>query len=241
MKIVAIGGGEIGRPGTEIETREIDKEVIKLSGKKHPRVLLLPTASGDSELYYPTFERYYGKILGCETDVLYLVKQKPTLAEIKKKILAADIIYVGGGNTMKMLKVWRKLGVDKILEKAAEQGKILSGLSAGAICWFKYGNSDSIPGKLIKLRGLNFVDLMLCPHYDAEEGRRPSLKKVIMKSGGFALALDNCFALEIVGDEYRIITSSSKAKAYRVYKRNGKVIEEQLKITPEFRPLGELK
>lgn len=111
MKIIAIGGGEIGRPGYPIETEEIDREIIRLSGKKHPKVLFIPTASGDSPLYYETFKKYYGEKLGCKTDVLYLLKTKPSLEEIREKILNSDIVYVGGGNTLRMLKRWRKLGV----------------------------------------------------------------------------------------------------------------------------------
>ena len=241
MKIIAIGGGEIGKPGTKIETRKIDEESIRLTGKKHPKLLFIPTASSDSESYYQTVQNYFGKILGCKTDVLYLT-QKPTNQEIREKILNTDIIYVGGGNTLKMLKIWRRLGVDKVLEEAAEKDVVLSGVSAGAICWFKYGNSDS-KGKsnLIKVRGLEFIDLMACPHYDVEKSRRPSLRKMIKYNGGLALALENCSALEVIGDIYRVLTSSKDARIYRVYRLYGKVVEEELPIDGKFRPLELLK
>ncbi len=75
MKIIAIGGGEIGRPGYPVETTKIDKEIIALSGKKIPRVLFIPTASGDSNGYTEVFNKYFGKRLGCKTDVLYLKKK----------------------------------------------------------------------------------------------------------------------------------------------------------------------
>ncbi|MDP3027731.1 MAG: Type 1 glutamine amidotransferase-like domain-containing protein [Nanoarchaeota archaeon] len=247
MKIVAIGGGEIGRPGYKIETREIDKEIIKLTGKEHPRALLLPTASGDSPLYWETFNKYYGKDLGCKTDVLYLIKEKPSKEQIEDKIISSDIIYVGGGNTLRMLKAWRRFGVDKILERAAQEGKILSGVSAGAICWFRYGNSDSMrfgPSKnkrLIKLKGLNFIDLMLCPHYDVEKDRRASLKKMVKKYKMPAIALDNCTALEIIEDKYRIIKSEREANAYMIYIKNSKVIEEKILSKKEFSSLENLK
>jgi dipeptidase E len=246
MKIVAIGGGEIGRPGYQIETEEIDREIINLTGKEHPKALLLPTASGDSPLYWETFQKYYGQKLGCKTDVLYLAKGNSSPREIREKILGSDIVYVGGGNTLKMLKIWRKLGVDKILEEAGKKGVILSGLSAGAICWFKYGNSDSRkfgPKKsteLIKVRGTGFLPSMACPHYDAEKSRRPSLRRMIRENGGFSIALENCSALEVVDDQYRIITSSKNAHAYRLYRHNGKVVEEELPKDQKFRPLEEL-
>src|SRR3989344_5093693 len=135
MKIVAVGGGEIGRPGTSIETEKIDKETIKLSGKKHPKLLFIPTASSDSEGYVEVVKKYFGKRLGCKVDVLRLLKSKPNRREIRKKILGTDIVYVGGGITLKMMAVWRKLGVDSILEVAVRKGIVLSGVSAGAVCW----------------------------------------------------------------------------------------------------------
>lgn len=246
MKIIAIGGGEIGRPGCPIETEEIDREIICLTGKKHPKLLFLPTASGDSEGYYEVVKNYFGKRLGCKTDVLYLFKQEYSYEEIRKRILLSDIIYVGGGNTLRMLRRWRKLGVDKILEEAGKKEVILSGLSAGAICWFKYGNSDSRKFglkkslELIKIRGLGFLPFIGCPHYDIEKSRRPSLKRMIREKGGISIALENCSALEVVDNQYRIITSSKNTRAYRLYRRNGKVVEEELPNDKKFRPLKEL-
>lgn len=247
MKIVAIGGGEIGRFKTKIETRKIDEEIIRLTGKKHPRALLLPTASGDSELYYPTFKKYYGDKLSCKTDVLYLIKERMKKKEIERKILSSDIIYVGGGNTLRMLKIWRRFGVDKILKKANKKNIILSGVSAGAICWMKYGNSDSMKfgpsksKKLIKLKGLNLVDLMVCPHYNNKKSRKLSFKKMVKKSGISAIALENCSALEIINDKYRIITSSKTAKAYILSWKNKKIMEETLELNKKLKPITELK
>jgi len=103
-KLIAIGGGEIGRPGYPVETTKIDKEIIKLTNKLNPKLLFIPTASSDSELYFDTIKKHFGKRLNCKVDVLYLLKEKPTLKQIKAKILTSDIIYVGGGNTTLMLK-----------------------------------------------------------------------------------------------------------------------------------------
>jgi dipeptidase E len=140
-KIVAIGGGEIGRPGYEVETQAIDEEIIKLTGKKNPLVLFIPTASSDSREYVSVFQEHFGKRLSCRTDVLYLTN-KISKDKIEKKVLSTDVIYVGGGNTLRMMTIWRKLGVDAILKKAWEKGIVVTGISAGAICWFDYGHSD---------------------------------------------------------------------------------------------------
>lgn len=235
MKIVAVGGGEIGRPGTSIETEKIDKEIIKLSGKKNPKLLFIPTASSDSKGYVEVIERYFGKRLGCRVDVLYLIKEKPSKKEIKKKIMSAHIIYVGGGNTLKMMKVWRKLGVDKMFRQAAEKGIVLSGVSAGAICWFRQGNSDSRrmvnpKAPFIKVNCLGLLPALCCPHYNGEKDRKPSLKSMMKNTSGIAFALDNCAAFEVVGSKFRILTSKPQARAYRVYWSKGKFHHEY--ITP---------
>lgn len=94
-KLVAIGGGEL----KDLDTLLIDREIVKLTGKKHPRALFIPTASGDADGYWQTFQKVYGEMLGCKPEVLYLVRETPSRKEIKEKILGADLIYVGGGNT----------------------------------------------------------------------------------------------------------------------------------------------
>ena len=104
-KLVAIGGGEM----TERETLAIDKEIVCLAGKDRPKALFIPTASGDSPRYWQSFQEVYGEELGCETDVLYLLGVSLTKERLKRRILSADLVYVGGGNTLKMMRRWRKL------------------------------------------------------------------------------------------------------------------------------------
>ena len=186
-KIVAIGGGEIGSPGCPVETTRIDKEIIRLTGKKNPKVLFIPTASSDSEGYYNTVQKHFGKRLGCKIDVLWLIKEKSSRKEIEQKVLSSDIIYVGGGNTLKMIRIWKSCGLDKILRKAWDKGIILSGLSAGSICWFRNGTSDSRrfnnpDADLIKVSGLGFIPATHSPHYDVEKDRRAGLKKIMQKT-----------------------------------------------------------
>jgi dipeptidase E len=240
-KIIAIGGGEINTA----ETIKIDKEIIKLTDKKNPSLLFIPTASGDSEGYYQGVKNYFGKKLGCKTSVLYLTKALLSKEKIKKQIMSADIIYVGGGNTFKMMKIWKKLDVDKMLKQAHEKGIILSGLSAGAICWFKQGNSDSRKmlnpkAPLIKVGGLNIFPALLCPHYNVEKDRKPELKKMMRKTSGVAIAIDNCCAIEIIDDTYRIISSKDSANAYKVFWLKNKYHEIMISKQKGFLPYLEL-
>lgn len=245
MKIVAVGGGEIGRPGTPIETEKIDRETIKLSGKKHPKLLFVPTASSDSLGYVEIVKKYFGERLGCEVDVLLLLKGKPRRQEIRNKILSSDIVYVGGGNTLKMMKLWRSLGVDEILREAANKDVVLSGVSAGAVCWFKYANSDSRrftnpKAPMIRVKGIGLIPALCCPHYNGERQRKPDLKKMMRRTSGVAIALDNCVAMEIIGETYRIISSKPHVGAYRVYWNKGKFYHEDISQTENFCPINDL-
>lgn len=244
-KLIAIGGGEIGRPGYPVETTKIDKEIINLTNKQNPKLLFIPTASSDAEPYFDTIKKHFGKRLNCKVDVLYLLKEKPTLKQIKTKILTSDIIYVGGGNTALMLKTWKKTGVDKILLKAYSKGIVISGLSAGSICWFRYGISDSRKfnnpkAGLCRISGLNIIDALHCPHYNVEQDRKPQLKAMMKKEKGVALALDNCCALEVIDKTYRIISSKATANAYKVYWKDNKFFEEVIQKTKNFQPINKL-
>lgn len=245
MKIVAIGGGEIGRPGYPVETTKIDKEIINLTGKKSPRILFIPTASSDSESYFEVVKKHFGKRLGCKTDVLYLIKEKLTKNQIREKIFNSDIVYVGGGNTAKLMKIWRKTGIDKILGEAVKRDIILSGVSAGAICWCKSGLSDSrlfnnTNAGFIKVSALGLIKVLFCPHYDFEPKRQPALKDIMQKTSGVALALENCCALEVINNDYRIISSKKNVNAYKIYWKKNKFYKETIKQEKIFRPLSEI-
>ncbi len=238
-KIIAIGGeniekGDYQKYGPEIEIAGIDKEIIRLTGKKNPRILFIPTASSNSERYIKVFEEWFQK-LNCKTDSLIL-DNKSRKKDFEEKIMSADAIYVGGGNTLKMMTIWRKLGVDKTLIKAFEKGIVLSGLSAGGICWFSYGHSDSrmftskkgIPWPFIKVKGLGLFPFVFCPHYHFEK-REKDFARLIMRDGGIGLGVDNRAAIEIVDDKFRILKINSRGKAYLVKKIKGKIVEKELK------------
>jgi dipeptidase E len=236
-KIVAIGGGEL----KDLETLEIDKEIIRLTSKQHPRALFLPTANDDADWYCQIFQDVYGDKLGCAVDFLYLRKEKLTKEQIEEKMFSADLIYVGGGSTLKMMKLWRRLRVDDLLLKAYNQGIVLSGLSAGAICWFKYGHSDSFkmvdPSKnFIRVKGLGWINATHCPHFHAEK-REKDFEKMISLYGGIGIALDNNTALELIDDQYMILTSKKEGYAYKLYKKNGRVVTEPIEQKKDFAPI----
>ena len=228
--IAAIGGGEL----KDLETLSIDRAIVKLVKKKHPKVLFIPTASGDARGYWETFQIVYGEKLGCETEVLFLLnpKERPTATERKRKILSADIVYVGGGNTLRMLNLWRKLSVDVVLQQAYEKGVILSGLSAGAICWFRYGESNPHwfmrDGKRIgiplRVRGLDLLPFTCSPHHIREKAERMrKLPLMMQRTPGIALALDDNAAVVFRDNQYEVITSVSGAKVQKVF-REGKIV-----------------
>ncbi|HJN16743.1 MAG TPA: Type 1 glutamine amidotransferase-like domain-containing protein [Armatimonadota bacterium] len=219
-KIVAIGGGGIGQEGREIETLAIDREIIRLSGRKRPQLLFIPTASSDAEGYVEAVEAHFGARLGCSVETLRLLGDPPSHGGIAAMIRRADIVYVGGGNTLKMMNRWRRLGVHQLLRKAHASGTVLSGLSAGAICWFRYGCSDSRKfanpeAALIRVTGLRLHDLLMCPHYDSEGDRKAGFRALMKRTPGVGLALDDCAALVIEDDQWRVMSCRDGVKGYR--------------------------
>jgi dipeptidase E len=244
--IVAIGGGEIRTRGTAA----IDREIIRLSNRKNPKLLFIPTASSDSERYWRHVQEYFGKFLKCKTDVLFLIKEQPSKEQMRTKILSADIIYVGGGNTLLMMRVWRRLGVDKLLISAYENGTVLSGISAGSICWFDSGHSDSMSfyspqkWKYINVKGLELIDGIHCPHYNSRTRgvpRRKHFRDMIRKTGGVGIAIENNCAIEFIDDRfYKVISSKSYSRAYRVYKSRGNVVAEQIPQRKQLAPVESL-
>ena len=240
-KIVAIGGGEI----SELETATIDKRIVELTGKTRPKALFIPTASSDAPGYIDTFEKVYGEHFGCQTRTLTLTQNPPAFDEMSALVLDSDLVYVGGGNTYKMMRLWRRLRLDTVLADAASRGVVLSGLSAGAICWFRYGHSDSRTFSsnpdwdYIRVSGLGFINAVYCPHYHVEK-REVSFSQMIAKRGGIGIACDNNAAIEIVGEYYRILTSAPDGKAYKLFKRSGNAQVVELPQSSERMPLADL-
>ena len=222
-QIIAIGGGGFGRhPGVGI----IEKYILQQSDKEKPNICFIPTATGDSDSYKVSYYTTLNK-LNCNPTHLDFFKRTPNLEELIKN---QDIIFVGGGNTKSMLSVWKEWGLDTILKKAYMEGTIMSGVSAGAICWFEKGVTDSWADKLNIIECLNFTKGNCCPHYDEESERKPSLSQFI-KEGLLkdCYAIDGGCALHVKNDElYKAISFMDDKNSFLVKKENGEIKEEPL-------------
>jgi peptidase E len=165
-QILALGGGGFSQ---EPENLAIDRYALSLTGRDRPKVAFVPTASGDADGYV---ERFYTSFntLDCEPTHLGLFRR--TIPNLRDFVLSQDLIYVGGGNTLNMLALWRLHGLDAIFREAYEAGVVLAGISAGALCWCAEGTTDSL-GELSRMEALGLVPHSLSVHYDAEPGRRP--------------------------------------------------------------------
>jgi len=238
MKIVAIGGGSFNRR----QTWRIDRQIVSLVDGP-PRVLFLPTAMDDAPEYVDAFNKLYGEKLGCEVRVLNLVSNPPGAAQIEALIDNSDIIYVGPGNTLRMLNVWRSKGVDVLLRRAAENGTVMAGMSAGAIVWFAEGHSDSMRYDggaqwfYVRVEGLGFIDALFCPHYHTQK-REEDLARMVIETGRVAIACDDDAAFAVEDDMYRVLPISAGIKAYRIVPHNGEAVCEPLPVDGRYRPLN---
>ena len=212
-KYVLIGGGEIGRGNTNYETKEIDEEIVKLTNKEHPIFLFIGLASSHSDSYYDTIKKIY-KNLGCET--VYLKKSNiinnPDIVE--NKISNADIIYFGGGDTIKLLNDITEYHIDKLLNKVKEKDIVMTGISAGAILLSKEGFSDSYILRGEKenhefIKGLAYVDIIISPHYVESSDKTKELLND--KGNRKVYCISNCAALKIIDNKIDIIKSKEDA------------------------------
>lgn len=227
-RILAIGGGGFLM---EDAPSPIDRLIAQLTGRERPKVCFIPTPSGDSiehiEKFYAAFEP-----LGCEPAHLAFFR-KPfrtsiPLADFAAPLLAQDAIFVGGGNTRSALGVWREWGLDRVLAEAWHRGVLLAGMSAGAMCWFEQGLTDSYWGADLKpLQCLGLLPGGCCVHYSSEPKRRLRLHEEV--AGGVSgprVAIDDGAAILYAHRSVREVVSwLPEATAYLVTAENGKVTE----------------
>ena len=224
-QIIAIGGGGFGRNPNQ---RIIEKYIIDQSSVSKPNVLFIPTASAEDKSYTVNFYSCFNG-LNCKPSHLNLFQRTPRIEGLINK---ADIIYVGGGNTKSMLAVWKEWKLDKFLIKAYIKGTVLAGVSAGAICWFDTGITDSWASNLNYIDCLGILPGSCCPHYDSEKDRRPSVHKFIenekIKS---VYAIEDGAAIHFVDDApYKNISFFKDSKVFFVDKQNSIIQEKPQKM-----------
>lgn len=218
-----MGGGGFSM---EPDNPALDQFVLSLARRENPSVCFLATASGDAPSYIDSFYDAFRQF-PCRPMHVPLFARTPDLKTI---LLEQDVVYVGGGNTKSMLAVWREWDIPELLRRALESGTVLAGVSAGAICWFETGLTDSSGIGLYPLSCLGFLPGTCCPHYDGEAERRPALHRLIERDIiGRALALDDGAAAHFVNGELaNIVSSRPRARAYRVERVDGQVRETVL-------------
>ena len=229
--IVALGGGGFSM---EPDNLALDRYTLSLwrRSDREPRVCFIPTATGDSADYIGRFYAAYEKLPCRPTHLAFTDSQNPYPASA---FLENDIFYVGGGNTREMLSVWRRYGLDRALKEAWQAGKILCGISAGAICWFEQAISDSVvEGELHPLKCLGFLPGAACPHYD-EPGRRETFHRCLASndvSAGYGI--DNGAALHFKRAKLvKVVAPRPEAHAFHVALVNGQVAETVIRAELE--------
>ena len=226
-QIIALGGGGFS---DEPDNPLLDDYILKQSPQANPKICFIGTASGDSESYIQGFYDCF-ETKSCMPSHLSLFKGHTD--KIEEFILDQDILFVGGGNTRNLLVLWKEWGLEKIIRKAYDKGIILSGVSAGSICWFEQGLTDSIPNQLTTLNCLGFLQGSNCPHFDGEPERQAVYREEIrsgnMKAG---IACDDGVALHFIDEQLeRIISSQENKRAIR-FEMKKTLIENTLE--PEY-------
>ena len=221
-EIIAIGGGGFGRnPNNPI----IEKYIVEQSEKEKPNVCFIPTASAEDKQYTVNYYTAFTQ-LSCNPIHINFFQRTPRLDSLINK---QDVIYVGGGNTKSMLAVWQEWKLDKLLQKAYNRGAILCGVSAGAICWFEQGVTDSWASNLNVMDCLGFLPEMACPHYQEEKDRRPDVHKMLKQGKcGPGWAIDGGAAIHFKnGKYYKSIQFYSDSYVHYVSIKNGVVNEDK--------------
>ncbi len=220
-KIIAIGGGEIKNK----TTLKIDEYVASLAkshaGDRRAVGLFIGTASHDSMPYFNSFRKTYTSNFDIKAEVALIVYGEMDMQKIQDKINMADVIYVGGGNTKFMLDKWRECGLDKMIISAYNQGKIICGLSAGAICWFTdmftdFAIMSGESNEYVHMQGLGEIKGLMCPHFNERE---EELLTFLQNNGydGDVFGVENNCAIEFTNGVLTKVISSG-GKAFKVVK-----------------------
>jgi peptidase E len=219
----------------ESENPLLDQYVLSLTGSQRPRVCFLPSASGDADHYIVRFYRAFPAAV-CEASHLSLFRREQGPSDIRRHLLAQDLIYVGGGSLVSLLGVWRAHGIDTILREAWQAGVILCGLSAGSLCWFAEAVSG-FHGPPRRLDGLGFLPFSNCVHYERSSHRHLAYHRFLREGMRSGYAAEDGAALHFVGSELSAVVAARRsARGYRLVADAGRVVEIQLAT----RDLGDL-
>jgi len=224
-QVIAIGGGGFGR--TQDSTL-IEQFILDQTFKKNPKICFIPTATGDLDPYIVNYYSVFSR-LNCEPTHISFFKRT---IDLEEHILKQDAIFVGGGNTKSMLAVWRDWGLDLILQKAYDKGVVMSGVSAGAICWFERGLTDSWASDLKMMECMNFIPGNCAPHYDEEPERRPATKKFLQdESISHMYGIEGGAALHFVDEQPNSTIRFKKNKnAYKVTLESNQMDENPYQV-----------
>ena len=228
-QIIASGGGSFA---ADTENPAQERYILAQARSRNPSVCFIGTATGDSAAYVAKFYAAFSK-LRCQPSHFPLFERTPDPSVLPDY----DVIYVGGGNTKSLLAAWRDWELPKFLRQAYDRGTVLAGVSAGAICWFQTGVTDSWAGSLKPLPCLGWLPNACCPHYDGEKDRRPTTQHLV--SRGLlpeTLALDDgAMAHFTSGRLRRLVSSRPNAGAYIVRRAAGRgaqrFVETPLAVT----------
>jgi dipeptidase E len=226
--VVALGGG--GFSDWAGAVTPLDRFILSLAPREEPRVCFVPTASGDAALYV---ERFYAAFSQIPCRPSHLSLFGPPYPRLPDKLLEQDVIYVGGGSTANLLAVWRLHGVDAVLGRVWSEGVVLAGISAGSLCWFEGGVTDSFGALRPLPDGLGILPGTNCPHYDSEPARRPTYQRAV-GDGALAagIAADDGVALHFEGtDLVEVVSERPSAAAYRVEREGDGVRETRIEPT----------
>jgi dipeptidase E len=210
-QILAMGGGGFSM---EAGNALLDEHALSLTGAECPKVCFLPTASGDADHYIVRFYRAFesGR---CRPSHVSLFRRDGGATDLAMHLLEQDLVYVGGGSVISLLGTWAAHGVDHMLRAAWEAGVVLTGLSAGSLCWFEHGLT-AFHGAATPVRGLGLLGCSNAVHYD-DEPRRVAFRAAIADGMPGGYGVGNGVALHFVGTELaRVVTSRPGARAYRL-------------------------
>jgi peptidase E len=230
--IVALGGGGFSM---EPENPLLDDFILSLSRRQPARVCFVPTASADSATYIARFYRAFAsRAIATDLttfDSMSLARHPRRTDDLAAFVREQDVFYVGGGNTVNLLAIWRAHGLDALLRSAWRRGAVLSGISAGMLCWFEGGLTDSFGDLRSFDDGLGLIKGIACPHYDGEIGRKEAFRKLVASDRRVGWAADDSVALHFEGRRFKEAVASRPGKsAYRLTTKRSKLIESPLDV-----------